>query len=516
MTSGDRSDPNNPSRTVLALLPWVFLTLGLAFRWYWVDYARFTGDEALFYRMAQQIVTEGALPVLGPSVSGTVAKHPGATFYYLMALPNFISEHPRWSGMFIALLSVISLGFLVRMVRERCGQRAAAITAWLVALSPWYVLYADRIWNSNVAPWLAILVLFGVHRMINTPRSRWAGGVAFFLVILFQFHLSTPILWIVVAGVLLASRPKIHWFAVGAGAMLGAAFYAPYLIYEIQNNFANVRAILSDAGGNEQGLLHPVRSWVYVLLFGTGDVGYHVHTGYWRAYDPLWQWTTVDGLRDSIRFYGWPVVLGIFAGAVVCALAWLRRLIRGLQSFTSARQLLADPIWGALVLGSISGAVLLAVSHKAAYPHYVNLLLGAGIVPVAEFMATIADGPSRWRAVGTYVFAAILGISMAAATAMYYVRVDSKVGLTASLDMVETISKEQTSQPFTMRFPYFNNRFPMSVLAEYALHRPWPYQNRSKVVYEVRPKKELRESPPDKVDAVWDMGSVWLIRTMSR
>lgn len=510
------ANSDEKSRRVFLILPWVFLTLGLIFRWYWVDYARFTGDEALFYRMAQQIVTESALPVLGPSVSGTAAKHPGATFYYLMALPNLISSHPRWSGMFISLLSVISLGLLVRMVRELRGEQTALITAWLSALSPWYILYSDRIWNSNVAPWLAIVVLFGLHRMVHTPKSRWVGIVALLLVILFQFHLSTPILWMAALGILVAARAQIHWRALILGTVAGALFYAPYLIYEVRHDFINVRAILSDAGGTEHGLLQPLRSFVYVLLFGTGDVGYHAHTGYWRPYDPFWQWTTGDGSRDSIRYYGWPLILGIWLSVGLCVWAWCRRLIRGGRNPRALRQLLADPVWGALILGSFSGATLLFVSHKAAYPHYVNLLLGVGVVPVAELLSDLANNASRLRKTFVYLFVALLGISMAVSTSLYYVRIDSKVGLATTLDIVDIISQKQSHEPFGLRFPYFNNRFPMSVLAEYAVGRPWLYQNKSKVVYEIRPKQHIDELPPEKADDLWDIGPVWLIRTASR
>lgn len=496
---------------ILRVLPWVALLLGLALRWSQVPDARFTGDEGTFFEAAQRIVHDDFWPVLGPSVSGTEARHPGATFYYLMAIPNAFGKSPYLSGFFIAALSVASLLLLVRMVRATRGDGAALVTAWLAAMSPWTILYADRIWNSNVAPWLGLLALYGVWRMREQQRSWWAAPTVAALAVLPQFHLSSPILWAVVLVQLALWRPRVRWSAVAVGVGIAVLFYAPYLVHELRSDFSNTRAILAEGGGQEVGLLHAARGAFYVVLFGTGDAGYHFHTGYWRPYDPFWQLTRA-GISDSLTLYG-PILTAFVAISFAFVTAgWgagLSLLVRGKDALL---RLVRDPVWTALLVGSGAAFALLAMSHKPAYPHYANLLLPLGVVPLADGAMLLLSRPHPWLRRVTAALVVGLGVAFAAIAVRYYEKVDAKVAASTSLSMVELIHEQQGSEPFRLQFGYFHNGWAMSKLARWSLGVPWNERRDARRTFHIREAGDDPDAAARGGGRLWEVGPMWVIR----
>ena len=498
--------------TATRLLPWGALLGGLALRLSQVPNARFTGDEGTFYEVAQRIVRDHFWPVLGPAVSGTEAKHPGATFYYLMALPNLFGASPLLSGFFIATLSVASLVLLVRMVRATRGDGAALAVAWLAATSPWTILYADRIWNSNVAPWIGLLALYAVWRIREKERSWWAATAIVALGVLPQFHLSSPILWAVVLVQLALWRPRLRWAAVGVGVAVTLLLYAPYIVHEVKTGWSNVHAILADAGGKEVGLGQAARGAWYVLLFGTGDASYHFHTGYWKPYDPLWQSTSRAGLSDALTLYG-PVLFGFvalsFAFVAAGYAAGLSLLVRGKDTFL---RFVRDPFWTALLVGSVAAFGLLAMSHKPAYPHYANLLLPIGVVPLADGVMLLVSRRNPWLRRTGIALTVALGLAFAAIAVRYYDKVDSKVSVATSLSMVELIHEQQGSQPFRLQFGYFHNGWAMSKLARWTLDVPWHVNAKAKTTWFIREAGDDPDRAARGKARLWEVGPMWLVR----
>lgn len=497
---------------LIRLLPWVSLLAGLALRWWQVPNARFTGDEGTFFEAAQRIVHDNFWPVLGPSVSGTEARHPGATFYYLMAIPNALGTSPLLSGFFIAALSIASLVLLVRMVRATRGDGAALVTAWLAAMSPWTILYADRIWNSNVAPWIGLFALYGVWRMREQERSWWAAPTIAALAVLPQFHLSSPILWAVVLVQLVLWRPRIRWSAVAVGLGIAVLLYTPYLIHELRGDFSNTRAILASGGGEEKGLLHATRGAFYVLLFGTGDAGYHFHTGYWKPYDPFWQVGSRAGISDALTTYG-PILGGFvalsFAFVIAGWVAGLSLLVRGRDALL---RLVRDPVWTALIVGTAAAFALLAMSHKPAYPHYANLLLPLGVVPLADGCMLLLARPRPWLRRVTAALVIGMGVAFAAIAVRYYEKVDAKVAASTSLSMVELIHEQQGNEPFRLQFGYFHNGWAMSKLARWSLNVPWPERRDARRTWLIREAGDDPDHAARGKARLWEIGPMWLIR----
>lgn len=493
--------------------PYVLLALGLLLRWWLLVDARFTGDEALFYRTTQQIAQDGTWPVLGPPVSGTEARHPGAGFYYLMSIPAALSDSPVLPGAFVALLSALSLGLLVTMARRTRGDAAAWVVGALGATSPWLILYADRIWNSNVAPWMALTVLYGVWRMHVVPRSRWIAVVAFGLMALFQFHLSAPVLWVAVLACLAVWRPRWNWKALAVGIGLGVLWYTPYLVYELSHDFANSRAILHRGTGGAEDAAQIGPALTYLWLMGTGEIGYHVHTGYWQPYDPVAQVFSAAGWADSRSWYGEVWLAGVALSLLVGALGIGRALV-DLVRHAIRRTAPADPMAIALVTGGVAGVALLVASNKPVYPHYVNLLLAPCFFLAADGVAVLTSvarsRPLRHALSGAIVLA--LMVSYAVVTHGYYRRVDARVGAATSLAAAETIVDSVGTDRFSLHFRTFPNHFALGVLARTTLHAPWNEDRNARRRFTLIPIEEGVDVPTVRGDdRLYQAGDVWIV-----
>ena len=107
----------DPYRLTAAAL----LGVGAALRLLFLPEARFTGDEAFFFQEATRAAWGEWLPWVGPPVTGGPLRHPGGTFYLLMALPLTLSRSPLAAMGFVVALNTVAYGLLGAMVRRLMG-----------------------------------------------------------------------------------------------------------------------------------------------------------------------------------------------------------------------------------------------------------------------------------------------------------------------------------------------------------------------------------------------------------
>jgi hypothetical protein len=144
----DTSKLNNRfnSRAALVLL----ILFSAVVRLSLISSAHFVGDESLFFHVISLIRSGEAFPLLGPAVTGGVAKHPGPLFFYLMSVSQFLSRTPEAANAEVAILGALTVGIFFAAMKEMFSAASAFVAGAMMACAPWSILYADRIWNSNV------------------------------------------------------------------------------------------------------------------------------------------------------------------------------------------------------------------------------------------------------------------------------------------------------------------------------------------------------------------------------
>lgn len=474
----------------------VIFVSGMVYRLGLVPQIRFTGDESQFWATALRIARGETFPSFGPAIMSSSARHPGPAFYDLLALPQVAGPSPYWGSAFVVLLHLLAGLAVVAIAgraaadraasrrtapglatHEATGDRAAILAAALFVGSPWDILYGSSIWLSSVAPAWATFLLFSASRVKD---RTWAqGGLVFFLLTSPQFHMSSPIAWVVAAALVLA-RPPPRWSgpALAIGLTLAAVTYAPAIASELSTGFANTQAILTRGLGQEPWdrlAWSPVKVFGYAILMSTAEIGYHFARGYWTGgLRESEYYFSSDGVASWWRLHGsWGVL--ILASVLASLAAWadgVLQLVRKPRCLFPARwrQLGEREQWMlALLLGLAGATALLLVSKKGFFPHYINVLTPVLILPVAWALDRgLPRSPRGHVAAG--VITTILVVAMVGSAVRYVRSVDRLNGLGSLISVARRIAREP--QPVRVRFRGFGNGHALGLLVHHQFEKP--------------------------------------------
>lgn len=140
----------------------------------------------------------------------------------------------RAANMFLGAIGILGLALLAGQI---AGWRAAAVTAWAIAINPAY-LGMTIFDNGTVAIWMFALgvlsVAVAVYARSETIRSAFLLGIAMGLGIWARANF----IWMLIAMAAAAAwvlgrnlvRPASHWVALAAGGILGGF---PFLVYQV-------------------------------------------------------------------------------------------------------------------------------------------------------------------------------------------------------------------------------------------------------------------------------------------
>ena len=257
----------------------------------------------------------GQLPQVGP-LSSIGTFHHGALTYdlWLPAVwlgngdPTFVVAETALGGLLVVLL-------VWWMARTIGGRSAGLITALLAAISASLIGYSTFVWNPTLLEPGAALAVFSTWQAWRNRDPRWWPVAAVGLAIVMQAHIAGPMLAIPIGGAFVASiwrgpsgtRGRRLAWGLAAVALI-ALTYLPFLVYELDHNFAETRAIVAYFGSPDSvaRFAPPVR----VLLATIRILAW-----------PLTDWPLI-GLREAFP------VAGTVALSIVLGLIWRVLVIR--------------------------------------------------------------------------------------------------------------------------------------------------------------------------------------------
>lgn len=217
--------------------------LGAILRLLWLGLVEFRHDSAYWALDGLRIVRDGAWPLIGQQVGSVdVPFYNGPFLSYITAAVFAIAgpEPVVMSGL-IALANAVAIAAAYYLGRRLYSPFVGIVTATLVTVAPWLVLYGRMYWPQALFPLLMALALLTLLRAVEEQRGVWYLGFGMLLGIGVQLHLS--VLAFVGTGVLyilLYGRPRHMVSLYGLGVIVG---YLPIVIYDLMHGFPNVQAI---------------------------------------------------------------------------------------------------------------------------------------------------------------------------------------------------------------------------------------------------------------------------------
>jgi len=397
--------------------------------------SRFTGDEILFWQAASGIANGTEFPLLGPSITGGGARHPGPLFYVVMAIPLLVSKAPEACNAFVAVLGGFSVLLYWSALRPYFGDVGATLAAAMMACMPWSTLYGDRIWNPNVLVFFVALAFWAACRLRRRPSL---GAVTLLFVscaAMPQFHMSSPMVWLALIPIFFRSIRRWRWYwplLALAGALV---LYIPMFISEHRTHWENVRLFLAETGSNTSQDWKRVPAWAFRLL--TLDVSYHQLHSYWGQHTEA---EMFDFLAHGNEDFTWTRARRFFLGlSVVFAAGALVFWI--VRAWREGKRRPARPFLWAAIVGLGANTALLGVTHKPVYGHYVESLLPFYFVAFAELgRAAIEWRRGWWILYATAALVCVGGVD----SALWVSNVlDARNGLTTVRRVIAAIEKDR-------------------------------------------------------------------------
>jgi len=153
------------------------------------QYMEFLGDQGRDVVIIREFLKNGNLFFIGPQTSiGNM--YLGPWFYYLIAPSLLIANFsPVGPAVFIALLSVatVYLIFKFSLVLFK-NPLSAYLAAFFYAISPVVIKYSNFIWNPNVMPFFALLLVFSLYLAFFEKRLNYLVLASFSFIMALNSH----------------------------------------------------------------------------------------------------------------------------------------------------------------------------------------------------------------------------------------------------------------------------------------------------------------------------------------
>ncbi len=164
------------------------------------------------------------------------------TLYHLLLVPLFALLGPGMAALRLLslLCALATLAVLFLAGRELFGTRAALLSAALLAVSPWHLLYSRTGFRNILLPLFLLGVLGAFHRALAGRRPGWFAATGVLLGIgmysYTSFRVVPPILlaWVVLRRFLFR-RPPLTWKEAGGVVVPFLFLMIPQVPYALRS-----------------------------------------------------------------------------------------------------------------------------------------------------------------------------------------------------------------------------------------------------------------------------------------
>jgi hypothetical protein len=386
------------TRTTFLLLLLAVVVLAAVLRLNRLDLAEFKADEAGIERQALALIYEGEFPTVGPSSSQGPA-HPPLQIY-LLALPFAITQDPRLAVVVVVLIHTAAVLVVYFLGARFFSPRVGAIAAFLLAVNPWAVYYARKIWTQNW-PLATTLFIFCLLLFAVEQRSWALVGAGLALIALVGTHLGGMAFIVVLVLVLVLFRSHVERRALLIGGLFFVLFALPYLYYDATHDWGNLRGFLDLSGGEVRVDLDAVRFAAWL------SSGFHFQDLAGARYAQF---------LDSLPNLRWLDVMEmmLFGAGVVYLIARVFRAI--LRRQEGGKQSVGRDI--VLILWLLVPVALQTRHSQPVYPHYFILLYPVQFLIIAILLSDALDWLGsrpdqhwgRWLGVGLVGLLVAIGV----------------------------------------------------------------------------------------------------------
>lgn len=218
------------------VLFWIIVILfGAAFfRIFFLNLIEFKLDEATtVYQTTQffispHIIQRGLISGIG------VYNFP--LFNYLILLLGLFSRDPQFITFLIALINTMLVPIFYLIIKRYYNQVTAVFAAFLLAFSPWAILFSRKIWAQDLILLLFLPFFILLHELIIKKKTQLTMPVFILLALLIQLHASGLFLAFTTILIFIILRVKINYWQALIGFIVGFMPSIPYFSFQLNAN----------------------------------------------------------------------------------------------------------------------------------------------------------------------------------------------------------------------------------------------------------------------------------------
>lgn len=382
---------------------------------------------------------EYALPPVGTLSSVAAYNMPGLQWIHLPAL--HLTQHAGTALLMTMLLfNALSTWALYKLAAGIFDYRAGWIAAALLTFSETGISSAYTAWAQLLLPGYGVLVLLCLWWWIERERGYFLALAGIFATLAWMTHFSAVLLFPAMLVFALLARARWQWRWLLLGTLACALLLTPYMLFEAERDFADLRAFFSQrtlaspeamqraeaykpeavanavpvpSGDGESAApaiappIHTESSLLQraanYLLQLPAQLVTALHINYLSAGSTRGLEALIPGIVGTARLFLLLPVVASVAGITAALWGWLRlpRGERSLRQTDSGRMLLLGAFVGTLLLGFILTRTLTDTT-------YLMSLQSAQLVIAAGLLRQLAGERRGALLVGLLVLAFIL------------------------------------------------------------------------------------------------------------
>lgn len=271
---------------------------------------QFLGDQGRDALVMYRLLIQGDLPFIGP-ITSVGGFYLGPLYYYLMAPWLWLARfNPVGPAVATAILGALTVPALYFVAKKLFSHRVGLWAAGLYALAYIPISETRSAWNPNLMPLAALGIIYGFYTR-NLLLAAVSLGAAL------QFHYMIVFLapWLIWQLVIAFKKPR----SLVLPAVLFLLLLLPLFLFEIKNNWLNVKGLIEFLGKHRYGNL----DWWLVVknTVGRSEQAIGMVLGFGRDFSSLRTWVTRVFLLLLLVFFRGFRFLGLYLLAAIATLA---------------------------------------------------------------------------------------------------------------------------------------------------------------------------------------------------
>lgn len=218
------------------MLFWIVASLlGAAFfRVFFLNLIEFKLDEATtVYQTVQFFISPH---VIQRGLISGIGAYNFPLFNFLVILLGLFSRDPQFISFLIALINTILVPIFYLIIKKYYDQVTAVFAAFLLAFSPWAVIFSRKIWAQDLILLLFLPFFILLHELIIKRKVQLTMPLFILLALLTQLHASGLFLAFATILIFFILRVKINIKQALIGILVGFIPVIPYIVFQLTAN----------------------------------------------------------------------------------------------------------------------------------------------------------------------------------------------------------------------------------------------------------------------------------------